>query len=642
MLDLDPFSEPHLGKLKKFVRRIGEDYTAIKSICLYDGTKQGREFVLLFEIQDIDTLEYREVRSYLLWANVDLFRDEDPPECIRDYEEKWWIEAKDINEEFPHILAFGDSGYELYNCNNSTTPTNKKRIASDDSERIQHFCNDALKLKYIDDFRLSQVFENDNQYEKLLPKLWDRYQLNKRGPKYPKVETVNDRIVSWNRLIARLTKGLVAGTTDSLEPIEYLKMYRFNRKTGDFERSIDHGTHLNLNELKEYFINQLEIPLPLMLFPPIEKTEKKNNNLIYQFTEKPEEYFPKLHIHMLKIQAERWVKKYHEAAIERVLLYSFSPLEIEGYILATEPSFKQLPRKYAVVFYINFKNKMHSMTPQEQLRFDGKGISGERPLEPYERLLVATKPNKRLSDNEQYHDLMTADFEDVYTHPCENDYHAEWNFIVKFKNSELDANIRTDEPCAVLWERIPSKKKTVKESKLINTNIQSTKYDTTQTTVNINNYNYYSEKSEKPSACQELKNKEPEKKTNSGGLFPISSDRNLEWKDITISFLSDVEMHIQFKEEGHGKNITRRFDHLGFGDGRKNNDVPIQAWHLFFHAAKEQKIPHLFENRRIVEAAVKTLRQKLRKLFPNIAEDPVPHNKKDSSYHFAFHFNPPA
>lgn len=97
--------------------------------------------------------------------------------------------------------------------------------------------------------------------------------------------------------------------------------------------------------------------------------------------------------------------------------------------------------------------------PQVNLRavLSGEGIKGEenggRALEPYERLLDATKLNKRLSDNEQYHDLMTADFEDVYTHPCENDYHAEWNFIVKFKNTELNANIKTDEPCVVLWDQ---------------------------------------------------------------------------------------------------------------------------------------------------------------------------------------------
>ena len=121
----------------------------------------------------------------------------------------------------------------------------------------------------------------------------------------------------------------------------------------------------------------------------------------------------------------------------------------------------------------------------------------------------------------------------------------------------------------------------------------------------------------------------------------ISSDKNLKWKDITITFLSDVEMHIQFKEDGKGKNVTRRFDHIGFGDGRKGNDVPIQAWTVLYYAAKEQSIPHTFNNRSQIESNVKTIRQKLKHLFPNIEEDPIPHIKNDSSYHFAFHLNPP-
>jgi len=121
----------------------------------------------------------------------------------------------------------------------------------------------------------------------------------------------------------------------------------------------------------------------------------------------------------------------------------------------------------------------------------------------------------------------------------------------------------------------------------------------------------------------------------------ISKDKNIKWKDITISFLNEVEMHIQFKEDGNGKNVTRRFDHLGFGDGRQNNDVPIKAWELFLGAAKEQKIPHTFNNRSQIESTVKTIRQRLKQLFPNIEEDPVPHNKKDQSYHFPFKLNPP-
>ncbi|MCF8110891.1 MAG: hypothetical protein K9J85_05335 [Desulfobacteraceae bacterium] len=126
------------------------------------------------------------------------------------------------------------------------------------------------------------------------------------------------------------------------------------------------------------------------------------------------------------------------------------------------------------------------------------------------------------------------------------------------------------------------------------------------------------------------------------GFLPISSDQGLRWNDITISFLSDTELHIQYKEDMKPRNITRSFDKIGFGDGRKGGHVPVKSWWVFLQAAKEEKIPHSFENRRLVESIIKDLRSKLRAMFPGVSEDPIPHNRADNSYHFAFHLKPPS
>jgi hypothetical protein len=125
------------------------------------------------------------------------------------------------------------------------------------------------------------------------------------------------------------------------------------------------------------------------------------------------------------------------------------------------------------------------------------------------------------------------------------------------------------------------------------------------------------------------------------GFLPVSSEQSLRWNDITFTFLSDAEVHIQFKENTKGRSITRSFDKIGFGDKRKGGDVPVTSWGVFLAAAKEQKIPHSFETRSRVESTVKDLRSKLKKMFPGINEDPIPYKKADRSYHFAFHLNPP-
>lgn len=163
----------------------------------------------------------------------------------------------------------------------------------------------------------------------------------------------------------------------------------------------------------------------------------------------PEEYFPELNIHILKVQAERWAKKFSEAPIKRILLYNYSP-KYEGLIIARHGG-QPLPIIYAIVFELDAEDKTRGMRPEEHLKYDLDGVNGLRAQEPYERLLAATKPNKRIADKEQYYDLMTQDFRKVYKYPPKPNYREEWHFYVKFKNTDLNGNVRTDEPHIVLW-----------------------------------------------------------------------------------------------------------------------------------------------------------------------------------------------
>ena len=182
----------------------------------------------------------------------------------------------------------------------------------------------------------------------------------------------------------------------------------------------------------------------------------------------PENHFPGLHIHILKTQAEDWIEKFPKAPVKRILLYSIS-FQLEGYMLEIIESYKPNPAIYAVVFEVDEEDKTINMTPCEQIEYDKQciclmsiGYNGEFPQESYERLLFATQPNLRISDFKNLHlkylKLVTADFANVYKWPPKDNYLEEWRFIVKFKNSELNANIRIDRPHVVLWEQKPQDK----------------------------------------------------------------------------------------------------------------------------------------------------------------------------------------
>ncbi len=116
----------------------------------------------------------------------------------------------------------------------------------------------------------------------------------------------------------------------------------------------------------------------------------------------------------------------------------------------------------------------------------------------------------------------------------------------------------------------------------------------------------------------------------------ITRDKDLKWENIKITFLSDVEFHIQYKSDS----ITRSFKHAGFEN--KKNSLPIQSWQILKKAAeKNSAIPYDFKTRNKVEKIAQNLRSKFRTLFPGIDSktDPVPIDSKNKVYRFTFHLD---
>jgi len=122
----------------------------------------------------------------------------------------------------------------------------------------------------------------------------------------------------------------------------------------------------------------------------------------------PLNYFPELNLQNLKLRTEkRWIKKYPEAKIQRVVLYRYSSM-YQKYADGSIPT-----TKYGIVFEVPFDNDPNS--PEETY----KGL--ERDTEYY-----VAGPR-----TEPYRKLITPDFTGVYKNPPREVNRWEWNFFVR-------------------------------------------------------------------------------------------------------------------------------------------------------------------------------------------------------------------
>lgn len=122
---------------------------------------------------------------------------------------------------------------------------------------------------------------------------------------------------------------------------------------------------------------------------------------------------------------------------------------------------------------------------------------------------------------------------------------------------------------------------------------------------------------------------------NKGGLLPIITEYELNWNEITITFLDDNTIHIQFKKDSE----SRRYNQAGFVNVRTG--LPIKAWEAWYSAAKTFGLKTTFNNRRLIEKRAQEIRKRLKILFPNVKGNPLIYNRKERIYTFAFQQNPP-
>ena len=114
----------------------------------------------------------------------------------------------------------------------------------------------------------------------------------------------------------------------------------------------------------------------------------------------------------------------------------------------------------------------------------------------------------------------------------------------------------------------------------------------------------------------------------------ISRDDNMTWADITVTVLSDVELHFQWKNGS----VTRTYDLLGFQN--KKSGLPINAWKMLVKVAEKGQIPWAFKTRKQVEKIAQTLRKKFKALFPMVEGDPITINSASNVYEFSFKLKP--
>lgn len=113
-------------------------------------------------------------------------------------------------------------------------------------------------------------------------------------------------------------------------------------------------------------------------------------------------------------------------------------------------------------------------------------------------------------------------------------------------------------------------------------------------------------------------------------VVPIKTGEDVRWNDITVSFLGDDEILVQFGQES----FERKYSNAGFQDGRDGK--PISSWRILCEAFKRKLIPFKLENRKTVEKTVQTLNNKFSSLFPDLLEHPIRLTLAKDGYNFAF------
>lgn len=137
----------------------------------------------------------------------------------------------------------------------STFPTEKKRRGIIDWAR---------RCKFIYWANLAVILAADKSTSKCLMRLWNEFQCNRRGPQKPKLNTARNRLGAWIALLERVIFNRVNGRSEGLMEIPLL--------------ACNEKGNVQLEHVKEYFSNVLEVPLPEGLFPSEEANPHKSQS----------------------------------------------------------------------------------------------------------------------------------------------------------------------------------------------------------------------------------------------------------------------------------------------------------------------------------------------------------------------------
>jgi hypothetical protein len=251
------------------------------------------------EIKEIDSKEHEPLpekyNDCVFWESFDLPQDQK--------------QANKILEKFREYIYLKDEVERLKPC-----PAITQGIAaiSSNTEKINSFCEQALKTGYTDTLQLPQILGHDRQYGSYhIERLWKELQLDRKAPSKPDTKTFNDRVRAWNHIIQRLVSGYDVGARKSeyKRPAPtFLPLYKDNKKYGRSEKiskeELKTGIseeQIKLTDLLEYFHKYLNLPIPEMLFPDIHFGIRQgliNNEADFK---------DKLNLSVLRSRAKEWV-----------------------------------------------------------------------------------------------------------------------------------------------------------------------------------------------------------------------------------------------------------------------------------------------------------------------------------------------
>lgn len=311
-------------------------YPIIKSVVLYKGGCGSHKYALVVTLHEAadprsDQQQTRDLVSFRKWT----FGGEACSHILEDLESAYyektgiqrdtWMWISQHPGEPQSDLIVPKTAWVLYDSAAQAHDEDKGTIPEaflegfDTEQGLNKIAEKAIRYREILVDHLVYILAAEEKYTALLPELWEKYHCTNRRSKPP------ERFeAAWQTLLYRWALGMVEGAREQkpIDPYssrrEYLPLYYFNEETEEHEKydslRTDHSKPLvKLDDLKKYFTETIEIPLPTRLFPDRESKDSAPHK-------RPSiEYFPQLDLRELRIIAQTWKSRF--PVIKKLLLY---------------------------------------------------------------------------------------------------------------------------------------------------------------------------------------------------------------------------------------------------------------------------------------------------------------------------------